>query len=43
MKERILPLAIVLFLLILLGFQYFFEALQMKKKAKKKHVEQLVF
>ena len=36
-----LLLAIVLSLLILLGFQYFFEAPQMKKESeKKKHIEQ---
>ena len=42
MKEQgNLLLAIVLSLLILLGFQYFFEAPQMKKESeKKKHIEQ---
>ena len=42
MKEQgNLLLAIVLSLLILLGFQYFFEAPKMKKEAeRKKHIEQ---
>jgi len=42
MKEQgNLLLAIVLSLLILLGFQYFFEAPKMKKEAeRKKHLEQ---
>ena len=36
-----LLLAIVLSLLILLGFQYFFEAPEMKKEAEKKNLEQV--